>query len=779
MLVDYKGGSAFAECVRLPHTVGMVTDLDPHQVERALASLSAELTRREHILAAAGAKDIEDYQFLVDKRQARPLPRLVIVIDEFASMVRDLPDFVAGLVNIAQRGRSLGIHLILATQRPSGVVSADIRANTNLRIALRVTDTAESADVIGVPNAAYISKSTPGRAYVRLGHASLLPFQAGRIGGRWPDADAGAIAKPWLAPVDWTGLGKPEPSRPNASKRADAEITDLTVLVGEIQRAARGLRIPHQHSPWLPPLPPILLVQDIMPTVREWQRITGSRNSCAYGIIDLPAVQQQQPAALDLDSFSHLMAAGAPRSGRSQLLRTIAAALALTHSCADVHLYGIDCGNGALLPLTELPHCGAVVNRSQTERVARLLRRLAAELARRQELLASAGFADITEQRAAVPETERLPHIVVMLDRWEGFTSTLGELDNGSLTEVITRMLTEGASVGVHLVMTGDRSLLAGRISALCEEKLAFKLAEKEDYSLIGLRPRELPDEIPPGRAFRAGSGTELQVALLAPDVSGQGQAAALQSIAAQCRSRDSAVPAAQRPFRIDLLPSRISFADAWQLRPVSAGPLWGMVGVGGDTLTALGPDLASGVPCFIVAGPAKSGRSTILLSMARSFLAAGTPVVLAAPRPSPLRSLVGTPGVLGLFDRPELGEEELAGTLVSFSGPGVVLIDDAEILRDCDAASELSRLIAFGGEGGRALVLAGDAETVGIGFSGWQVEAKRARRGCLTAPSTIPEGDLIGVRLTTRCPRPAATPWPLPAAHRGRQPHHRDRSAD
>ena len=300
----------------------------------------------------------------------------------------------------------------------------------------------------------------------------------------------------------------------------------------------------------------------------------------------------------------------------------------------------------------------------------------------------------------------------------------------------------------MHLVMTGDRSLLVGRISALCEEKLVFKLAEKDDYRLAGLNPRDLPDDVPPGRAFRAGSGTELQVALLAPDASGQGQAAALQAIAAHCRSRDAAVPAAQRPFRVDVLPSHVSFADAWQLRPVSAGPLWGLVGVGGDTLAALGPDLASGMPCFIVAGPAQSGRSTILLSMARSFLAAGTPVVLAAPRPSPLRALAGAPGVMGLFDRPELGEAELAGALASFSRPGVVMIDDAELLRDCGAAGELSRLIALGGDAGRALVLGGDAERIGMGFSGWQVEAKRARRGCLTAPATIPEGDLIGVRL-------------------------------
>jgi DNA segregation ATPase FtsK/SpoIIIE, S-DNA-T family len=138
VLVDYKGGSAFSGCVRLPHVVGMVTDLDAHLTQRALASLAAELTRREQLLATAGVKDIEDYTALLDRQPDRllePMPRLVIVIDEFASLARDLPDFVTGLVSIAQRGRSLGLHLILATQRPSGVVSADIRANTNLRIA--------------------------------------------------------------------------------------------------------------------------------------------------------------------------------------------------------------------------------------------------------------------------------------------------------------------------------------------------------------------------------------------------------------------------------------------------------------------------------------------------------------------------------------------------------------------------------------------------------------------------------------------------------------------
>ena len=769
VLVDYKGGSAFADCVLLPHTVGMVTDLDTHLVERALVSLTAELTRREHILAAAGAKDIEDYQLLLDKRQARePMPRLLIVIDEFASMVRDLPDFVTGLVNIAQRGRSLGIHLILATQRPSGVVSADIRANTNLRIALRVTDPAESIDVIDAKEAAQISKSTPGRAYVRLGHASLIPFQAGRVGGRRPGAasHANALPRPWAASVDWAGLGLPEPARPAARKRAQEEITDLKVLVEQVQRAVRLLDIPAQHSPWLPALPETLLLKDMMSG-------SGGSQPGSFGIEDLPSLQLQRPATVRLETFSHLMAAGAPRSGRSQLLRTIAGALALEHSCADVHMYGIDCGNGALLPLADLPHCGAVVSRTQTERAARLLGRLDAEIGRRQELLSESGFADVNEQRASVTGEERLPHVFVFLDRWEGFTTTLGELDHGSLTQSITRILGEGASVGIHLVMTGDRTLIAGRISNLCEEKLVFKMAEKEDYGFAGLRPRNMPDEVPPGRAFRAGSGLEVQVALLGPDTSGQGQAAELRSIASSCASRDVSVPAGARPFRVDVLPSRISFEDAWALRPASAGPLFGMVGIGGDTLTALGPDLSTGAPCFIVGGPARSGRSTILMSMARSFLAGGTQLILVTPRPSPLRALASSPGVVRLFEGSDLEEEPFAEALASVSGPAVVVMDDAEMLRDCDASGELERLISLGADSGRALVFGGDAESLGIGFGGWQVAAKRARRGCLIAPSTLPVGDLIGAQLSRSHARPVREAGTVPAQRGRRHPGH------
>ena len=240
-----------------------------------------------------------------------------------------------------------------------------------------------------------------------------------------------------------------------------------------------------------------------------------------------------------------------------------------------MHIYGIDCGNGALLPLADLPHCGAVVTRTQGERATRLITRLGEEVSRRQELLAQGGFADIREQRAAAAGDAgagyragpKLPHILVLLDRWEGFTTSLGELDSGRLTDTITTILGEGASAGVHLVMTGDRSLIAGRIASMTEDKLAFRLPDRDDYAMIGLRPRDMPDNIPDGRAFRTGSGTETQVALLSADPSGQRQAAVIRDIAGKAAHRDEALPSSARPFRVDVLPARITFDEAWRLR--------------------------------------------------------------------------------------------------------------------------------------------------------------------------------------------------------------------
>lgn len=752
VLVDYKGGSAFKDCVKLPHTVGMVTDLDAHLVERALTSLSAELHRRERILAASGAKDIEDYQDLRDRDGSLPpLARLLLVIDEFASMARELPDFVSGLVSIAQRGRSLGIHLLLATQRPSGVVSSEIRANTNLRISLRVMDASDSQDVIETGEAAQISKLTPGRAFARLGASAPIAFQSARVGGRRPGVAPVEPTPVSATVVTWGQLGYSLAPPEREVVQQDDVATDLGELVDAIAHAARDEGVATQPSPWLPALPSTLLLADLI--------VDGGGRDLPlipFGLRDIPSEQAQRPAVFDLDA-GHLFVLGSSRSGRSQLLRTIAGAVASLQRPEDVHIFGLDCGNGALLALESLPHCGAIVRRDQVERSRRLISRLVAEISLRQGILAAGGFADVSEQRRSAPPSGRLPHILFMLDRWESFTATLGELDAGTVAEEVMAIVRDGATAGVHCIFTGDRSLASGRIGSLCDNKIALKFADGSDYSFIGINARNLPEEIPAGRAFEAETGIELQVALLVGDASGQAQAAALSELGAKVTPRADGAP---RPFRVDELPSSLTFADALAFeRPDDEDGLFCLVGVGGDDLAAQGPDL-SRTRSFVVAGPGRSGRSTLLRTMADFLLAQGAELLIVAPRPSPLRDLVGIPGVLEVLTDPSdtTRVQEILAEDVELRRR-VVILDDGDDLRDLSFGQILQQVVQGRSRAATAVVLAGSPQGICTGFSGWQVELKQARCGVLLSPQSVADGEVVGLRLsrtsTTSAPRP------------------------
>ncbi|MEU5976848.1 FtsK/SpoIIIE domain-containing protein [Streptomyces sp. NPDC047315] len=767
VLVDYKGGSAFAECELLPHTVGMVTDLDTHLVERALVSLGAELKRRERILADAGAKDIDDYMDKAAKTASGagldPLPRLVLVIDEFASMVRELPDFVSGLVNIAQRGRSLGIHLILATQRPSGAVTADIRANTNLRIALRTTDVSESRDIIDSPDAGELSPRTPGRAYARLGHAALLPFQTGRIGGRRAQKATQRTERPapTLTEVHWELLGDPPPRRTTAAEPTAVQpITDLAVLVTAVREASEQLGVDPPRRPWLPPLPELLTLDEIAAALPEpaadapeatvdlGAAVPSALAPVAYGLLDLPDEQIRRPLAFDLDSMGHLHLIGSPRGGRSQTLRTLASAIADTHSTADVHLYGLDCGNGALTVLSRLPHCGAVVDRTQIERVGRLLDRLAKEAARRRVLLGRAGASDLTELRRQLPEDERPPHLVVLIDRFEAFERDFGQYDQGSVMDALVALLREGASAGVHVVATGDRVLTQGRFSSSTEDKLVTRFNERSDYSMVGLSPRTVPENLPPGRAVEVRTGRSAQIALIAADPSGPAQAEALTALAERVRERDRHVPADLRPFRVDVLPDEMDFAEAWQSRPPRTSPLWAMVGVGGDELAAVGTDL-SRVPSFLIAGPPRSGRSTVALTMARSLLAQGTKVVVVAPLASPLRALAHEEGVVEVFGDADLAVTDFRAALGRVDSPaGAVIVDDGEVMVNSELDGDLFALARGSAGDGWGLVVAGNNEALLSGLPGWPSTMRRNRCGALLAPRSVTDGEIVGLRV-------------------------------
>ncbi|MGL5857619.1 MAG: FtsK/SpoIIIE domain-containing protein [Angustibacter sp.] len=851
VLVDYKGGAAFRDCARLPHTVGLVTDLDQHLVSRALTSLGAELRRREHVLAAGGAKDLEDYLALRATDPALPtLPRLVLVIDEFAGLVAELPDFVTGLVAIAQRGRSLGIHLVLATQRPTGVVSPEIRANTNLRIALRVTDDGESRDVIDAPDAARIARATPGRAFVRTGHSSLMPFQAGRVGGRRPTSSTAQPRRPAISsrlspasvdspasrpttavptvrpvplvwPVPWQRAGLPAPTRPApggpSGTATDEGATDLSELVTAVTTAARRVGVPVQPSPWLPPLPDVVRsidltvatlppatlppatlppatlplaesasgdgaaavaqVVDPNPDLVSSPALTQVSKSvpepAPWALEDHPAQQRQSVRAFGLGRDGHLYVVGGPRSGRSTVLRTLVTSLAERVPARDLHVYGLDCGNGALLPLGELPHTGAVVQRTQVERADRLLRRLSAQVGQRQEVLAVGGFADLAEQRSAAAPDQRLPYLVLALDRWEGFVSALGELDGGRLADEVQRLLREGTSVGVHVLISGDRTLLAGRMGALVEDKLVLRLPDRTDYALAGLTPRQIPDALPDGRGLWGESGVELQVAVLPGELSGAGQAAAVRAVAARAAVRDAAMPRSQQPFRLAALPAEVdavavldqAFATASSsdlpasdlpglglpglgLPALVRSPLWFPFGVGGDDLDLLGLDL-SAAPVAMVAGLAGSGRTAVLRLCAETARRRGQQVLGVCPRPGGLvDQLTGLPGGRAVAGA-GAASEELVEALRALPASSLVLVDDAELLRDGPLAAALQAVVRQAREKDWAVVVAGQTTDLSAGLSGWLHEARRGRQGLLLSPTTLMDAEVVSTRLT------------------------------
>ncbi|GAT65074.1 cell division protein FtsK [Planomonospora sphaerica] len=868
VLIDYKGGAAFKECVRLPHTVGMVSDLDGHLTQRALASLAAEIRRRERLLLAAGAKDIEDYHALRDAQTARasrdllvaggpspigapagapagspvtplrgrgvgplaPLPRLALVIDEFAAMVSELPDFMTGLVDIARRGRSLGIHLILATQRPGGVVTADIQANTSLRIALRVTEAAESTDVIGTPDAAHISKSTPGRCYVRSGTGTPVAVQTARIGGRSP---AASEARTRVTEVGWRALGHP-PAAPEAGPEG-AAATDLSLLVDALVDAARVAGIPEQPSPWLEPLPGLVVLPGLpdpsgipglpdhpdhpdrsdrsdhpdrsdrsdRPDRSDRSGLSGTGGSgrtggvrgaartsrdvaggappyragseevppLPFGVTDLPWAQDRRALTLDLPHGGHLLVAGTARSGRSTALRTLAGAIAAGASPQDVHLHAIDCGSGALLPLVAMAHCGAVVTRDQLDRVERLLTRLRAEVGRRQQLLAEAGYASLAELRAA-GGTPRLPWMVLMLDRWEGFVAAFEGYDYGRLIDSMLQLLREGPAVGLRAVVTGDRSALIGQISTVFDDRLVLRLADPADYGLAGLPVKDLPASLGPGRALSMGEHglTESQIALLDDDPSGPAQVAVVQSLARTVPARFPGTAGAggpdeiaggvgevsgrpgtwiwdgEPPLRVDPLPTRITAAQAMDLVPSfePPSPLWALLGVGGDSLTPLGVDLLAQGPGAVIGGPPRSGRSSALLTAARSLLSRGTPVVLVTPRRSPLRTLEGVEGVLAVLD----GNGDL-GQAVAGLERYVVLVDDAELVSvDSPLGTALEQVLRTGRDGEHGLIVAGATGDLTTAYRGFAAEARKSRTGLLLSVQSPADGDLFTVRL-------------------------------
>ena len=756
VLIDYKGGSAFADCRHLPHTVGTVTNLDARETERALASLDAELKRRERVLGDMEAKDVDGaWAKDPDGASRGGLARLMIVIDEFAELKAELPDFITGLVRIARVGRSLGVHLVLATQRPSGVVTPEMQSNINLRIALRVTDRADSTDVLGSGEASLISTATPGRGYVRTGPGTApTAFQTARVAGLRPGLQRTSRVLPPRAPIEWSTLGYPPrfPVTPASTARTDHDDTDLRALVGLVQAATQRTGLARGASPWLLPLPTHLPLDDL-----DLAELPAG--AVALGLQDVPEEQTQRTLAWSVVEDSHLLFLGGSLSGRTTALRTVLAQAVQRFTPADLHLYVADYGNGALLPLADAPHCGAVVTPLVDERLPRLMVKLLDELTRRQDELSRAGVGSVVEQRRRAEDpAARLPFVVVAIDGWERLSATLDADRLVLFRDQVMRLLREGPAVGVRVVLTGDRSISGDKVSTFVDRQYVLPMRDVNDYRAAGIMVRGVPTDLPPGRVLYGPTGQEAQLATLGRAAGGEAQTAQLRAVVEQVRDAhddraDQLPTGLPVPFRVDPLPGYVALSaaralpvDPGQQRPGVHPSALPVVGVGGDSLSAFVLDLdRSGG--FVVAGGRGSGRSTALAGVLRQLHEAGGPALVVALRPSVLTETAQMLGVPVLADREAGADAVLAA--VDGLAPGAVptvVVDDAELLKQGQVEFGLT------GVAGRVRFVVGlDVEAAPTLFGGPYAEAKKARTGILLGATSSVQGTQV---LGTAVPR-------------------------
>lgn len=738
LFVDYKGGATARPFRRLPHTVGSVTNLSPELANRALVSLRAELHRRMALLDGR-AKDLDE---LVAIAPDDAPASLVIVVDEFATLVREIPEFVTGIVDIAQRGRSLGIHLVLATQRPTGSVNDNILANTNLRIALRLLDRAESTAVVGAPDAADLPVPLRGRGFVRLGPRRLVEIQVAHPGA---PVVAEAVRRPVLvAPFEATD------DSPTAPAGATGR-TQLDVVLDAVVDADRRLGLPTAHRPWCDVLADVIVLDDVLDAVLDEVAASPGPSDVVpgrtipFGLLDVPERQEQRPAVVDLEDGGGLLVYGSGGAGATTLLRTIAVSVgALSSTVAPVGavVVAFDGAGRALADLVALPHVAAVVPGDDLEALTRHLSSLDAEVARRGRLLAGAGAEHLTAYARHHPEPP--PRIVVLIDGIGGLTRTLLDAVGGRVddewVERIVRLVVDGRRVGVHCVVTADRrSAVPTRIQAAVAHRLVLRHADEASALDHGVVPERVRGFVP-GRGLLHGS-VLVQVASVSADPSVRSQRDALVEWARRCGPDRRATPT----LTTSPLPDRIAPGD---VHPDDGDAI--AIGVADVTGRTVSVDLDGSN--LTVCGPPRSGRSTALAALigglAETVRRSGD-VVVVGPATSPLRR-ARWPLVTSAFGADVVPLLERLVGLGEASERRFVVVDDADTLDDPVLATIAARLM---NDDSVRFVVSLEARSMS-GFTANPLvgAARRARRLLVLQPDDPAEVlQISGVRVSLR----------------------------
>ncbi|GFG61216.1 ESX-4 secretion system protein EccC4 [Mycolicibacterium murale] len=462
ILVDFKGGASFLDLQRAPHVAAVITNLadEAHLVDRMRDALEGEMHRRQQLLREAGnLAKADDYARV---RQTRPdlpaLPALLVIVDEFSELLSRQPDFIDVFTAIGRVGRSLGIHLLLASQRLDDGRLRGLESHLSYRICLKTLSVAESRAVLGVPDAHHLP-ATPGSALLKIGAADPVQFRADQVSA--PAVPSwSAPARVLRHPVRFTSVPAGPVHRGGADNSSCRSVLETVLDAAAVPGAAA-------HPVWLAPLRHSPRLADLP---------VGAGLTVPIGLSDRVFEQRRVPALLNLSGAAgNVAVVGGPRSGKTTVLTTLIGALSLAHGPDELHLYCLDFGGGALAPLIGLPHVGAVAGRRDPELVRRIVAHLVAEV-RRRDGRCTAG-ADT----------------FLLIDGWATFRQEFDDLEN-----TVVSLATEGLAHGVHVVVTATRwadlrSVLKDQLGSRVE----LRLADPVDSEVDRTRARAVPKARP------------------------------------------------------------------------------------------------------------------------------------------------------------------------------------------------------------------------------------------------------------------------------------------
>ena len=584
LLIDYKGGGMANLFKNLPHLLGTITNLDGAQSMRALASINAEIHRRERLFREFEVNHINQYQKKFKNGEAtEPLPHLFLISDEFAELKVNQPDFIKELVSIARVGRSLGVHLILATQKPSGVVDDQIWSNSRFKLALKVADRTDSMEMLKTPDAAEITQT--GRAYLQVGNNEVYElFQSAWSGADYqPDKDEMGIEDHTIYLIN--DLGQYEVLNQDLSGLDLAEDikevpTELEAIVSQIQLLTESQQIPPVPQPWLPPLKERMTLQELEPIQPQEAWEQKKPVSVLLGMADIPQAQKQEPVSVNLSKDGHILLYGSPGTGKTTFLQSAAMDLARKFSPKDVTLYLMDFGTNGLAPLGQLPQVADTLLLDQTEKIAKFVRIMERELNRRKKLLSDYGVGTLELYRQASGQQE--PAIVILLDSYESMKEEAYEAE---LFKLLVRISREGLSIGVHLLVTaGRQSNLRAQFYANFKHQLSLPQNDVgEVRSIVGSTPLAATMEDIKGRALM--KRDEVDVIQLALPVAGANDAQVLNNLRQEVASLQEAWTG-QRPSAIPMVPEELTEADFYSRASVQAAYEQGLVPLGLDMET-------------------------------------------------------------------------------------------------------------------------------------------------------------------------------------------------